>query len=190
MSTNIKAFITDFDGTLAFTYAANLAAYQRAIDFATDGAYKLTNEVYSECFGYRFNDFMDAINITNENIRLLIKEKKAEYYATYASSVVINNDLLSTLKFAKLNGVKVALATTARFVNIMTVLKTHNIDTEIFDLILTGEDVKEGKPNPEIYLTAMKALNVKPEETIVFEDSDIGIEAAVKAGCNYIKVLW
>ena len=36
----------------------------------------------------------------------------------------------------------------------------------------------------------MKALNVKPEETIVFEDSDIGIEAAVKAGCNYIKVLW
>ena len=43
MSTNIKAFITDFDGTLAFTYAANLSAYQRAIDFATDGTYKLTN---------------------------------------------------------------------------------------------------------------------------------------------------
>ena len=190
MSTNIKALITDFDGTLAFTYAANLAAYQRAIDFATAGAYKLTNEVYSECFGYRFNDFMDAIKKKKKNIRLLIKEKKAEYYATYASSVVINNDLLSTLKFAKLNCIKVALATTARFVNIMTVLKTHNIDTEIFDLILTGEDVKEGKPNPEIYLTAMKALNVKPEETIVFEDSDIGIEAAVKASCNYIKVLW
>ena len=72
----------------------------------------------------------------------------------------------------------------------MTVLKTHNIDTEIFDLILTGEDVKEGKPDPEVYITSMKALNVKPNETIVFEDSDIGIEAAVKAGCNYIKVLW
>ena len=190
MSTNIKAFITDFDGTLAFTYAANLSAYQRAIDFATNGTYKLTNEVYSECFGYRFNEFMDAINITNENTRLLIKEKKAEYYATYASSVVINNDLLSTLKFAKLNGIKVALATTARFANVMTVLKTHNVDTEIFDIILTGEDVEEGKPNPEIYLTAMKALNVNPEETVVFEDSDIGITAAVKAGCNYIKVLW
>ena len=92
MSTNIKAFITDFDGTLAFTYSANLAAYQRAIDFATDGAYKLTNEAYSECFGYRFNDFMDAINITNESVRSLIKEKKAEYYATYASSVVLSND--------------------------------------------------------------------------------------------------
>lgn len=190
MSTNIKAFITDFDGTLAFTYSANLAAYQRAIDFATDGAYKLTSEVYSACFGYRFNDFMDAINITNENIRLLIKEKKAEYYAMYASLAVINNDLLSTLKFAKLNGIKVALATTARLLNVMTVLKTHNIDAEMFDLILTGEDVKEGKPNPEIYLTAMNVLDVKPNETIVFEDSNIGIEAAVKAGCNYIKVLW
>ena len=190
MSTNIKAFITDFDGTLAFTYSANLAAYQRAIDFATDGAYKLTSEVYSACFGYRFNDFMDTINITNENIRSLIKEKKAEYYAMYASLVVINNDLLSTLKFAKLNGIKVALATTARLLNVMTVLKTHNIDAEMFDLILTGEDVKEGKPNPEIYLTAMNVLGVKPNETIVFEDSNIGIEAAVKAGCNYIKVLW
>ena len=186
---NIKAFITDFDGTLAYTYAANLAAYQRAIDVATDGAYKLTNEVYSKCFGYRFNDFMDAINITNQNIRLLKEEKKAEYYAMYASSVVINDGLLNTLKFAKFNGIKIALATTARFVNVMTILKTHDINPNFFDLILTGEDVKNGKPSSEVYVTATKALNVKPEETIVFEDSDIGIRAAVDAGCNYIKVL-
>ena len=189
MSTNIKAFITDFDGTLAFTYAANLAAYQRAIDVVTDGKVKLTNDMYQQCFGYRFDDFMNAINITNQNIRLLIKEKKAEYYAMYSSAVVINNGLLSALKFAKFNNIKVALATTARLVNVMTVLKSHHIDVELFDLILTGEDVKEGKPNPEIYLTAMKILGVKPDETVVFEDSDIGITAAINAGCNYIKVL-
>ena len=58
----------------------------------------------------------------------------------------------------------------------------------MFDAILTGEDVKEGKPNPEVYLSAMKMLDVTPNETIVFEDSDIGIAAAVNAGCNYIKV--
>ena len=188
MSTSIKAFITDFDGTLAYTYTANLLAYRRAIEIATDGSVKLTDDVYRKCFGYRFNEFMDAINITNQNVRLLIKEKKAEFYAMYASAVTINDGLLNTLMFAKHNGIKVALATTARLVNVMTILKTHHIDNSLFDAILTGEDVKEGKPNPEVYLSAMKILGVTPNETIVFEDSDIGITAAVNAGCNYIKV--
>ena len=189
MSTNIKAFITDFDGTLAFTYAANLGAYQRAIDVVTDGKYHLTNDDYKKCFGYRFDQFMDAINITDKDIRARIKEKKAEYYSIYASSVTINRDLLSTLKFAKFNYIKIALATTARRVNVMSVLNANDIDEDFFDLILAGEDVTKGKPDPEVYIKAMNILNVSPNETIIFEDSDIGIAAAVNAGCNYIKVV-
>ena len=188
MSTNIKAFITDFDGTLAYTYDANLASYKKAIAFATNNEYDLTDDVYASCFGYRFNDFMNAINITDENVRRIIKEKKAEYYATYSASVVINNDLLNVLKFAKLNNIKVALATTARAINVYNILNAHCIDQKFFDLILTGESVYKGKPDPEIYITAMSKLNVKSDETLVFEDSDIGIAAATGAGCNYIKV--
>ena len=59
---------------------------------------------------------------------------------------------------------------------------------EYFDLILAGIDVKKGKPEPEIYIKSMAALGVTPEETLIFEDSDIGIETAIASGARYIRV--
>ena len=59
---------------------------------------------------------------------------------------------------------------------------------DIFDLIYAGIDVKQGKPSPEIYNKAMDALNVSPEETLIFEDSNIGVEAAVSCGAKFIRV--
>ena len=57
-----------------------------------------------------------------------------------------------------------------------------------FDLIYAGVDVKKGKPSPEIYLKAMDALGVTLDETLIFEDSDTGIEAAIASGARYIRV--
>ena len=57
-----------------------------------------------------------------------------------------------------------------------------------FDLVLTNEDVKEPKPSPEIYNKVMTILNVLPENTIIFEDSPIGLEAATKSKAIVIKV--
>ena len=59
---------------------------------------------------------------------------------------------------------------------------------DIFDLIYAGIDVKQGKPSPEIYNKAMAALDVKPEETLIFEDSEVGIEAAKASGAKCIIV--
>jgi HAD superfamily hydrolase (TIGR01509 family) len=59
---------------------------------------------------------------------------------------------------------------------------------DFLDLVLTNQDVKEPKPNPEGYLSAMKELRVLPSETIIIEDSPYGIEAAIKSGALVIKV--
>jgi HAD superfamily hydrolase (TIGR01509 family) len=59
---------------------------------------------------------------------------------------------------------------------------------DFLDLVLTNQDVKEPKPNPECYLSAMKELRVLPSETIIIEDSPYGIEAAIKSGALVIKV--
>jgi HAD superfamily hydrolase (TIGR01509 family) len=59
----------------------------------------------------------------------------------------------------------------------------------LFDIYLFGDDVKKPKPNAEIYIKAAKELEVKPQEVLVFEDSRIGVEAAVKAGMDVI-VIW
>lgn len=57
-----------------------------------------------------------------------------------------------------------------------------------FNLILSNEDVQNPKPNPEIYLKTMKLLNIQAENTYIFEDSNIGLEAAHNSGANVIRI--
>ncbi len=52
----------------------------------------------------------------------------------------------------------------------------------MFDQIISGDDVKKGKPEPEIFLKACSKMNIPPSEALVFEDSIAGIEAARRAG--------
>ena len=56
------------------------------------------------------------------------------------------------------------------------------------DIIKSNEDVKNPKPSPDMYWSAMMDLNLTPRDCIVVEDSPKGIEAAVLSGCNYIRV--
>ena len=76
----IKALITDFDGTLVDTFEANLRAYQKAF---ADVGITLTAERYRECFGYRFDRFMMAMGMYDDETALRIKEAKKEYYPQY-----------------------------------------------------------------------------------------------------------
>jgi len=57
-----------------------------------------------------------------------------------------------------------------------------------FEFILSAEDVVDGKPNPEIYLTAAKRFGLSPSEVVVFEDSQNGCRAAVAAGTIAVAV--
>jgi HAD superfamily hydrolase (TIGR01509 family) len=72
----------------------------------------------------------------------------------------------------------------------MAEITTKKADlNEIFDLYLYGDNVKNPKPNAEIYRKALKMLKMKPKEVLVFEDSIPGTQAAVKAGLDTI-VIW
>ena len=54
--------------------------------------------------------------------------------------------------------------------------------------IQSGEDVIHGKPNPEIYLKAMERMEVSARQTLIFEDSEVGFEAAEASGAQCIKI--
>lgn len=87
-----------------------------------------------------------------------------------------------------------AIASTTRRPN-MQIYRTENenmmkkaaID-EYFSLILTREDVKEMKPNPEIFEKVAEELNVKKQECLIFEDSQVGVEAAKNAGIEVVAM--
>jgi HAD superfamily hydrolase (TIGR01509 family) len=57
-----------------------------------------------------------------------------------------------------------------------------------FPVILGAEDYRQGKPHPEAFLLAAQSLGVPSEQCLVFEDADLGIEAAISAGMSWVKV--
>lgn len=180
----IRAIISDFDGTLVDTFEANLHAYQKAFQ---EVGLKLTAERYRECFGYRYDRFMQEMGVTDKIVAESIKELKKQYYPEYFEFLKPNTALINLIAGIKAMGGKTAIASTARKENLMNAVNFLGI-AHHFDLILAGIDVKKGKPDPEIYIKSMAALGVTPEETLIFEDSDIGIEAAIASRANYIRV--
>lgn len=180
----IKAIITDFDGTLVDTFEANLLAYQQA--FAEVGI-ALTEGRYRECFGYRFDRFMLAMGINDVHIASTIKEAKKAYYPQHFARLRPNHSLIALLRSWHGVGMKTAIASTARKENLMNAIQFLGI-ADVFDLIYAGVDVKQGKPSPEIYNKAMAALAVVPEQTLIFEDSAVGIAAAKASGANCLIV--
>ena len=60
--------------------------------------------------------------------------------------------------------------------------------TEKFDLIVTQEDVRKTKPDPECFHLAMLKAGIDKENTIIFEDSETGLEAAKASGAQYVQV--
>jgi len=179
----MKAVITDFDGTLVDTFMPNYLAYEAAF---TENDKTLTIDQYKECWGMRFNEFMTKMKIDNTTA-IKIKEAKAKHYNKFVNHILLNHELIQLLKDAKAKDNKIAIASTASKVNLMNVLNYFNL-TNLFDVIITGEDVKEAKPNPEVYQLALNKLQVDAKDAIVYEDSFIGIVAAKTAGINVIKV--
>ena len=70
----------------------------------------------------------------------------------------------------------------------MEVLFERAAIIEYFDFYMSNEDVKETKPNPEIYITAINRLNLRPDECLILEDNDNGIKAAKASGAHLLVV--
>lgn len=94
---------------------------------------------------------------------------------------------LELLNYLKDNNYLIALCTssTIRYIN---EYKKYTFIFDMFDVIITGEQIKNGKPNPEIFNKAMEILNVKPQETLVIEDSNNGILAGINSNSDVIMI--
>ncbi len=85
---------------------------------------------------------------------------------------------------ARAAGLRLAVATTTSRVNIETLVSTAfgRPADAVFDTLVTGENVRAKKPDPEAYLTVLERLSLRPAQCLVFEDSAIGLAAARAAG--------
>jgi len=95
--------------------------------------------------------------------------------------------LVELLDALEAGGIPKAIATSTNRRLVGEVLRRFDIGAR-FQFILTADDVTHGKPDPEIYLTAAQRFGVKPEETLVLEDSHNGCLAAARAGAFAVAV--
>lgn len=85
------------------------------------------------------------------------------------------------IRFLKQRKYNVGLVTSSQGFKMEIALKALSL-TDIFDIVITADNITEGKPNPMCYLLAAKGLDENPSSCLVFEDSLFGIQAATDAG--------
>ena len=181
----IKLIMLDFDGTLVDTRKANARAYIETL--GERGIVLSEQEYLKRFFGVRCIEFMQMVGISDpEEIRRL-RRRKVELYPKYFDSVVLNEALWGWCQMMRHMGAKVWIVSTGHIDNITNVMRHLNI-TEGVDGIISGDDVTLPKPNPECFLQAMERTGATPRETIIFEDSTMGLEAAERSGAAYVKI--
>ena len=178
-----KLIIVDLDGTLFDTKDVNYHAYRDALAFY---GYDIDYDYYCKfCNGCHYLDFLPQITTTNETILTAIHKKKKKAYRKYLDKAILNKGLVDIIRLMKAE-YKTAVVTTASKENCEDILEKFKLE-KLFDLILTHDDISEVKPDPEGFLKAMRYFDATPEETIIFEDSEVGLLAAESSAAYYYK---
>ena len=95
--------------------------------------------------------------------------------------------VLDILQWAREKGMRTAVASSTAYEKVKMILTQVGV-APYLDVIVSGEQFKESKPNPEIYLKTAELLGVLPEECVAVEDSTVGITAAHRAGVKVIAL--
>jgi HAD superfamily hydrolase (TIGR01509 family) len=135
-----------------------------------------TEETYKKYYGGSF----PFEKIYNESVRL-------EEERIHSEGVPLKDGLLELLEFVRKKQLKMALATSTKRDRTELMLKLSDTG-KYFDLVVCGDEIINGKPDPEIFLETAKKLYYRPENCIVLEDSKNGIIAAYKAGMLPVMV--
>lgn len=181
------ALIFDMDGTLV----NNMAYHEKAwMAFLKKKGVNMTKEEFEEKHYGTIDEVVPRIlgnHLSGEEIKQLGEEKEALYRELYQPHIQEIKGLSPFLKTLRQRAVPMALATMGDRKNIAFTLENLQLQS-FFEVIVSGEEVEKGKPDPEIFLKAATRLEVSPERCLVFEDSKSGIQAARNANMQVVAL--
>lgn len=186
----IKACLFDLDGVIVDTAKYHFKAWkqlanQLGIDFTEHENEKLKGVSRMESLQLILNwggikksdeEMLELATLKNDWYVAMITEMKADEVLPGAEYL---------LKELRANHIKIALGSASK--NSVTILKKINL-LGAFDVIIDGTKVSKSKPNPEVFLKGAEALRVKPENCIVFEDAEAGVEAGINANMRVVGI--
>jgi beta-phosphoglucomutase family hydrolase len=183
----IAAVIWDMDGVLADTAPYHLLAWRET--FAKRGI-SFTEEDFKRGFGIRNDAIIKNVlgeQTTEAEIETIAREKEATFRRIIGKDIKPLPGALKLLKALDEHGVKMAIASSTPIENIRLIVGSLGIE-KCFQAVITGHDVTEGKPSPQVFLLAAQRLGVEPKNCIVFEDAVAGVKAAKSAGMYCVAV--
>ena len=183
----LEAVIFDMDGVLVDSEPLHFEAYKSLIgSFGGD---------YDEEFNSRFLGRRD-IEIAPTVIETFslphspeefVQEKDLIFYELIKTKACALPGVLEALKAANQLGLKTAIASSSKMTTIDLIVDTLDIRL-YFNSLTSGDHVKRGKPEPDIFLLAAEKLTVAPQNCLVIEDTDHGVQAAKGAGMHCIAI--
>lgn len=186
----IKGFIFDLDGVITDTAELHFQAWKK---LSNDMGWQFDREVNEQLRGV---SRMDSINIIKDYNNAKVAEEKLAELANLKNDIYVAsldqmtpNDYLpgaqELLNLLRVEGFKVALGSASK--NSTKVLKQLDAN-KYFDVIGDGNSVSKSKPAPDIFLFGAKQLGLEPEECIVYEDAEAGIDAAKAGGFHSVGI--
>ena len=180
----IKGFIFDLDGVITDTAELHYLAWKKLSD---DMGWKFDREVNEQLRGV---SRMDSINIIKDHNKAEVSEDQLVELATLKNDIYVDSlDQMSPddylpgaqelLNLLRKEGFLVALGSASK--NSTKVLEQLEAK-KYFDVIGDGNSVSKSKPSPDIFLFGAEQLGLRPEECIVYEDAEAGIDAAKSGG--------
>jgi beta-phosphoglucomutase len=186
----ISAVIFDLDGVIVSTDEYHYQAWKQISD---QEGIEFNSEINERLRGVSRMESLEIIlsrsdKSYSENEKLDLADRKNEIYRELLNKLSPNDILpgvINLLLTLKARDIKVAIGSSSK--NTPFILEKIGIAAN-FDAVADGNDIKNSKPDPEVFLLAAERLGVEPEKCIVVEDAEAGVEAAIAAGMKVVGV--
>jgi len=189
MKDNPKAFLFDLNGTMIDDMHYHLDVWFDVISKDL-GSTLSKEEVRGHMYGTNFEVLTRIFGegrFSKAEVEIISQAKEESYQKIYKPHLDLIPGLFSFLRTADQNQISMAVCSAALPFNIDFVMDNLNI-RQYFKEIISGVDVQESKPHPEVFLKAATLLGVQPDECTVFEDAPKGVEAALRAGMQCVVI--
>jgi HAD superfamily hydrolase (TIGR01509 family) len=183
----VKLIAFDLDGVLIETKEFHFKALNEALGKEYEISLSEHLSIYDGLKTTRKLELLGQNKGLPIELHSKVWEDKQKITLDYLSSIEPNQDLIDCLSRLSQDGYKIACCSNSIRKSVLTILSRLGI-ISFFDYIVSNEDVKNGKPHPEMYWKAMSNFSVSPKQTLVVEDSPAGLLAAELSGANIFRV--
>jgi HAD superfamily hydrolase (TIGR01509 family) len=180
-----KAYLFDCDGTIADSMPLHYAAWNKAL---SEWNCEFSEELFYAWGGRSVAEIIAALN-DQRGLQMpadKVSMRKEQLYFESLPQLKAVPEVLEHIE-ANHGRIRFAVVSGSTRDSVMASLEALQI-LDKFDTLVCAGDYQKGKPDPEPFLIAAKRLGVAAEYCLVFEDSDMGIQAATVAGMKSVKV--